>query len=110
MTKTNKKAISKAITRSTTVKAAIAKVNTKSSSKSRDRQREEDIRISFHNGMLAGLAQVKREIKDDTTSKAIDRIQNRVITHRDTRMHSTSRWYVGSCRDALKRSAKKRGE
>jgi len=104
MKKTNKKAISKAITKST-----IAKANRISAS-NRDRQREEDIRISFHNGMIAGLAQVKREIKDVATGKAIERIQNRVVTHRDMRKHSASRWYVGSCRDALKRSAKQIGE
>jgi len=69
----------------------------------RDRSREEDIRLSFHNGMLAGLEAAKNETKDARCSKVIDRIKNRVIAHRDNRTHRSSRWYTGSCRMATVR-------
>lgn len=70
-------------------------------SHARDRRREEDIRLSFHNGMLAGLEEVRREVKDEKASEAIAKIQNRVLAHRDSRDHRSSRWYKGSCRTAV---------
>ena len=82
-------------------KVGSAKMAPKKASRTRDRRREEDIRLSFHNGMLAGLEEVKREVKDEKASEAISKIQNRVLAHRDSRDHRSSRWYKGSCRTAV---------
>ncbi len=86
-------------------KASVAKI--KVNDKVRDRKREEDIRVSFHNGMLAGLEAVKHEIGAKEVAPIIAKIANRIIAHRDDRTHIYSRWYTGSCRVATKRAERK---
>lgn len=88
-----------------TKKANAAKVQVKKVV--RDRKREEDIRLSFHNGMLAGLEAVKREVGAKEVAPIIAKIANRIIAHRDDRTHEFSRWYTGSCRIATKRAERK---
>lgn len=88
-----------------TKKASVAKIKVKKVI--RDRKREEDIRLSFHNGMLAGLEAVKREVGSKEVAPIIAKIANRIIAHRDERTHKYSRWYTGSCRVATKRAERK---